>query len=78
MVIMIVKCIFQTLKRKSHAAEVEAESTEQKPSPGHSDAVSSLLKTPVSGKSGKPQKAPRVTKANRAASQNPASNVGED
>lgn len=78
MVIMIVICIFQPLKRKSQTADGEAESTEQKPGPGHSDAMSSLLKTPVSGKSGKPQKAPRVTKANRAVSQNLASNVGED
>lgn len=64
------------LKRKSQTTDGEAESTEEKPGPGHSDAVNSLLKTPVSGKSGKPQKAPRVTKANRTASQNPASNIG--
>ncbi|KAI5666944.1 hypothetical protein M9H77_16797 [Catharanthus roseus] len=64
------------LKRKSQATDAEAESTEQNLGLGHSGNVNNSLKTPVSGKSGKVQKAPRVTKTSRAASQTPATNVG--
>lgn len=67
----------QPLKRKSQATDAEAESTEQNLGLGHSGNVNNSLKTPVSGKSGKVQKAPRVTKTSRAASQTPATNVGE-
>ncbi|KAL3530336.1 hypothetical protein ACH5RR_009658 [Cinchona calisaya] len=64
------------LKRKSEAAYVEAELNEHNHGPGYTDAVNSSTKTPVSGKVGKAQKAPRMTKSSRFGSQTPAPNVG--
>ncbi|KAK3032760.1 hypothetical protein RJ639_034909 [Escallonia herrerae] len=64
------------LKRKRDAADLEAENSEQNPSSGYTEAVNSPLQTPISGKGGKAQKAPRITKCNKSGSQTPASNVG--
>ncbi|CAI9105715.1 OLC1v1004708C1 [Oldenlandia corymbosa var. corymbosa] len=59
-------------KRKSEMANVEADVNNQNPS----DPANNSTKTPASGKVGKAQKAPRTTKANRAGSQTPGTNVG--
>lgn len=45
--------------------------------PGFVYSLNSPLQTPVSGKSGKTQKMPRTSKANRSASQS-AANAGEN
>ena len=57
--------------------DVEVESNDQNHGLGYTDAANVSAKTPVSGKVGKAQKAPRMTKASRSGSQTPATNVGE-
>lgn len=57
--------------------DVEAEMIEQNHGPGYADAVNSSTKTPLSGKVGKAQKAPRMTKSSRSGSQTFVTNVGE-
>ncbi|XP_028100519.1 transcription factor E2FB-like [Camellia sinensis] len=64
------------LKRKSETADHEAESSDRNPSTGYAEPISSPLQTPVSGKRGKAQRAPRIAKCNRAGSQTPVANVG--
>ncbi|XP_052186439.1 transcription factor E2FB isoform X2 [Diospyros lotus] len=64
------------LKRKSGAVHSEVESNEQNPSAGFTKVVSGPLQTPVSGKRGKAQKAPRIAKCNRSGFQTPVSNAG--
>ncbi|CAL5436352.1 unnamed protein product [Camellia sinensis] len=64
------------LKRKSETADLVAESSDWNPSTGYVEAVGSPLQTPVSGKGGKAQKAPRMARSNRSGSQTPVSNVG--
>ncbi|GFZ20238.1 E2F transcription factor 1 [Actinidia rufa] len=60
------------LKRKSEKTEFEAESSECNPSTGNAETFGSPFQTPVSGKGGKTQKAPRSAKCNRSGSQTPA------
>ncbi|XP_071931472.1 transcription factor E2FB-like [Coffea arabica] len=64
------------LKRKNDVVDVEVESNDQNHGFGYTDAANVSAKTPVSGKVGKAQKAPRMTKASRSGSQTPATNVG--
>ncbi|KAL7259825.1 hypothetical protein ACSBR1_005651 [Camellia fascicularis] len=64
------------LKRKSEKADLVAKSSEWNPSTGYVEVVGSPLQTPVSGKGGKAQNAPRMAKSNRSGSQTPVSNVG--
>ncbi|CAL5352548.1 unnamed protein product [Camellia sinensis] len=64
------------LKRKSETADHEAESSDRNPSTGYAEPISSPLQTPVSGKRGKAQRAPRIAICNRAGSQTPVANVG--
>ncbi|XP_057482793.1 transcription factor E2FB isoform X1 [Actinidia eriantha] len=64
------------LKRKSEKTEFEAESSECNPSTGYAETFGSPFQTPVSGKGGKTQKAPRSAKCNRSGSQTPAAVVG--
>ncbi|KAK9734606.1 hypothetical protein RND81_04G151400 [Saponaria officinalis] len=63
-------------KRKSDKAENDAESTAWTSSPGYTEVVNSPIQTPVSGKGGKGQRAPRITKSNRVGPQTPMSNIG--
>ncbi|KAH9627413.1 hypothetical protein KSS87_012063, partial [Heliosperma pusillum] len=63
-------------KRKSDKVENDAESTAWTASPGLTEVVNSPVQTPVSGKGGKGQRAPRVTKSNRAGPQTPMSSIG--
>ncbi|GMP93137.1 hypothetical protein CsSME_00043097 [Camellia sinensis var. sinensis] len=63
-------------ERKSEKADLVAKSSDWNPSTGYVEAVGSPLQTPVSGKGGKAQKAPRMAKSNRSGSQTPVSNVG--
>ena len=65
------------MKRKSEKTEFEAESSECNPSTGYPETFGSPFQTPVSGKGGKTQKAPRSAKCNRSGSQTPAAVVGE-
>ncbi|WCJ41886.1 Transcription factor E2FB [Euphorbia peplus] len=62
------------LKRKSDAADREAESSEWSTGIGYVEAVNSPLQTPVSGKGGKVPKTSRVSKSNKL--QHAATNVG--
>ncbi|PIN25216.1 Transcription factor E2F/dimerization partner (TDP) [Handroanthus impetiginosus] len=64
------------LKRKTGIADCEAESAEQHAGPGRVAGAKGPLRTPPSGKSGKAQKVPRTTKANKAGSQMPVANIG--
>ncbi|MFS8007719.1 putative transcription factor E2F-DP family [Helianthus anomalus] len=57
------------LKRKGGATVFETESNDQNPTPGNTLAVSTPLKTPVSGKVSKAQKVPRLGKCNKAGPQ---------
>lgn len=50
---------------------------EQITGPGCVGVIKAELQTPVSGKTGKAQKVPRTTKANKARSQTLAANIGE-
>ncbi|CAL9000215.1 unnamed protein product [Prunus brigantina] len=65
-----------SLKRKSDAADYEAESSDRTAAPGYAEAVTSPLQTPVSSKVGKANKTSRLTKCSRSGPQTPASNVG--
>ncbi|XP_034221336.1 uncharacterized protein LOC117632069 isoform X1 [Prunus dulcis] len=66
------------LKRKSDAADYEAESSDRSaaPGPGYTEVVTSPLQTPVSSKVGKANKTSRLTKCSRSGPQTPACNVG--
>lgn len=67
---------FQQLKRKSEAADFEADSGDRM-TPGSTAAANSSVQTPVSGKAGKGGKSSRMTKCNRSGTQTPGSNIGE-
>ncbi|XP_050209657.1 transcription factor E2FB isoform X2 [Mercurialis annua] len=62
------------LKRKSDAADHEAESSEWHTGPGYMEVVNSPLQTPVSGKGGKVPKISRLPKSNKLGPQNAGSN----
>ncbi|XP_016646989.1 PREDICTED: transcription factor E2FB-like [Prunus mume] len=64
------------LKRKSDAADYEAESSDRTAATGYTEAVTSPLQTPVSSKVGRANKTSRLTKCSRSGPQTPASNVG--
>ncbi|VVA33874.1 PREDICTED: crooked neck [Prunus dulcis] len=68
----------RALKRKSDAADYEAESSDRSaaPGPGYTEVVTSPLQTPVSSKVGKANKTSRLTKCSRSGPQTPACNVG--
>lgn len=63
------------LKRKSEAADFEADSGDRM-TPGSTAAANSSVQTPVSGKAGKGGKSSRMTKSNRTGTQTPGSNIG--
>lgn len=63
------------LKRKSEAADFEADSGDRM-TPGSTAAANSSVQTPVSGKVGKGGKSSRMTKCNRSGTQTPGSNIG--
>ncbi|KAH1225128.1 Transcription factor E2FB [Glycine max] len=63
------------LKRKSEAADFEADSGDRM-TPGFTEAANSPFQTPVSGKTGKGGKSFRLTKGNRLGTQTPGSNIG--
>ncbi|XP_022995080.1 transcription factor E2FA-like isoform X1 [Cucurbita maxima] len=63
------------LKRKSEAADYEAESTDRAAGPRFTEVVNSSHQTPVSVKGGKGNKS-RLTKCSRSGPQTPMSNVG--
>ncbi|GAU19995.1 hypothetical protein TSUD_273300 [Trifolium subterraneum] len=63
------------LKRKSEAADFEADSGDRM-TPGSTQAANSHFQTPVSGKTGKGGKSSRLTKGNRSGTQTPGSNIG--
>ncbi|MCH99138.1 transcription factor E2FB-like, partial [Trifolium medium] len=63
------------LKRKSEAADFEADSGDRM-TPGSTQAANSPFQTPVSGKMGKGGKSSRLTKVNRSGTQTPGSNIG--
>jgi len=67
---------FQQLKRKSEAADFEADSGDRM-TPGSTEPANSPFRTPVSGKTGKGGKSSRMTKCNRLGTQTPGSNIGE-
>ncbi|ONI01435.1 hypothetical protein PRUPE_6G139100 [Prunus persica] len=66
------------LKRKSDAADYEAESSDRSaaPGPGYTEVVTSPLQTPLSSKVGKANKTSRLTKCSRSGPQTLACNVG--
>ncbi|CAL9000207.1 unnamed protein product [Prunus brigantina] len=64
------------LKRKSDAADYEAESSDRRAAPGYTEVVTSPLQTPVSSKVGKANKTSRLTKCSRSGPQTLACNVG--
>ncbi|KAL2511044.1 Transcription factor E2FB [Abeliophyllum distichum] len=64
------------LKRKNVMGDFEAECKEQNIGPGCPGVIKASLQTPVSGKTGKAQKVPRTTKANKARSQTSVANIG--
>lgn len=57
--------------------DCEAEFVEQNIGPGSTGVLNASLQTPVSGRRGKAQKVPRI-KANKARSQIPVTNIGEN
>nr|XP_007132480.1 hypothetical protein PHAVU_011G097700g [Phaseolus vulgaris]ESW04474.1 hypothetical protein PHAVU_011G097700g [Phaseolus vulgaris] len=63
------------LKRKSEAADFEADSGDRM-TPGTTEPANSPFRTPVSGKTGKGGKSSRMTKCNRLGTQTPGSNIG--
>ncbi|TKY67032.1 Transcription factor E2FB [Spatholobus suberectus] len=63
------------LKRKSEAADFEADSGDRM-TPASTEAANSPFQTPVSGKMGKGGKSSRLTKCNRPGTQTPGSNIG--
>ncbi|KAG8644782.1 transcription factor E2FB isoform X2 [Manihot esculenta] len=63
-------------KRKSDAADHEAESSEWNTSTGFTEVVNSPLQTPVSGKGGKAPKTSRLSKSSKSGPQNAASHLG--
>ncbi|KAF2321583.1 hypothetical protein GH714_000511 [Hevea brasiliensis] len=63
-------------KRKSDAADHEAESSEWNTSAGVTEVFNSPLQTPVSGKSGKAPKTSRLAKSSKSGAQSAASNLG--
>ncbi|KAL2328425.1 hypothetical protein Fmac_021852 [Flemingia macrophylla] len=63
------------LKRKSEAADLEADSGDRV-TPGSAEAANSPFQTPVSGKTVKGGKSSRLTKCNRPGTQTPGSNIG--
>ncbi|KAI3450754.1 hypothetical protein Pfo_007419 [Paulownia fortunei] len=68
--------VVKTPPRKSGMADCEAKSADQNVGPGSTGVIKGPLRTPVSGKAGKAQKVPRTTKANKAGSQTPTTNIG--
>ncbi|KAH6773012.1 E2F transcription factor 1 [Perilla frutescens var. frutescens] len=64
------------LKRKSGMADHDTVCSEQNVIPGSNVFINSPHQTPVSLKSGKPQKVPRTTKANRVGCQSLMTNTG--
>lgn len=67
--------MYQPLKRKSDAADHEAESSEGNTSAGFTEVVNSPLQTP--GKGGKAPKTSRLSKSSKSGPQNATSNIGE-
>ncbi|PQQ15132.1 transcription factor E2FB isoform X1 [Prunus yedoensis var. nudiflora] len=63
------------LKRKSDAADYEAESSARTAAPGYTEVVTSPLQTPVSSKVGKANKTSRLTTCSRSGPQTLAFNV---
>ncbi|KAJ9177883.1 hypothetical protein P3X46_009814 [Hevea brasiliensis] len=63
-------------KRKSDAADHEAESSEWNTSAGVTEVFNSPLQTPVSGKGGKAPKTSRLSKSSKSGAQSAASNLG--
>lgn len=77
---LIVTCLFllcKPLKRKTGVADGEVESAGQNAGPGSVAVIKGPFQTPPSAKSGKFQKVPRTTKANKGGSQIPMANVGK-
>ncbi|WVZ02245.1 hypothetical protein V8G54_023051 [Vigna mungo] len=66
---------YKQLKRKSEAADFEADSGDRM-TPGSTEPANSPFRTPVSGKTGKGGKSSRMTKCNRLGTQTPGSNIG--
>lgn len=69
--------LLKSLKRKSGMADCEVESSEQYLGPRNSSTNKGPFRTPVSGKAGRAQKVPRITKSSKAGSQTPLSIIGE-
>ncbi|CAA0824324.1 Transcription factor E2FB [Striga hermonthica] len=65
-----------SLKRKTGAVDRDVESGERNAGAGGAAVIKGPLQTPPSATSGKARKAPRSTKANKASSRIPVSNVG--
>ncbi|KAJ8750272.1 hypothetical protein K2173_014187 [Erythroxylum novogranatense] len=66
----------QPLKRKSDAADHEAESSEWNPGPGYTEVVNSPLQTPVTVKGGKTPKTSRLSKSSKSGPHNATPNLG--
>ncbi|KAL8479952.1 hypothetical protein ACS0TY_026261 [Phlomoides rotata] len=64
------------LKRKTGVADREAEPADPNAAPDNVDVMKGPYQTPPSAKSGKTQKVPRATKANKSGAQIPMANVG--
>ncbi|KAG6763206.1 hypothetical protein POTOM_033744 [Populus tomentosa] len=68
--------VYQTLKRKSDAADHQGESSEWNAGHGYVELVTSPLQTPVPGKGGKTPKTSRLSKSGKSASQSAAGALG--
>uniref|UniRef100_A0A6N2LM28 E2F/DP family winged-helix DNA-binding domain-containing protein n=1 Tax=Salix viminalis TaxID=40686 RepID=A0A6N2LM28_SALVM len=68
--------LFQTLKRKSDAADHQGESSDWNAGHGYMEVVTSPLQTPVSGKGGRQPKTSRLTKSSKSGSQSAAAALG--
>ncbi|XP_052308561.1 transcription factor E2FB isoform X3 [Populus trichocarpa] len=68
--------LFQTLKRKSDAADHQGESSDWNAGHGYMEVVTSPLQTPVSGKGGKTPKTSRLSKSSKSGSQSAAAALG--